>query len=148
MRSSIIIIFLVFFFSCVSLNNTKKIKLKYYEGVIGHKITMNIPEGYKLIKINTGGEGEEHRYWYFDSSLIYLSDASGIVTVNEQSIRKQEGAYYKKIMTDSIILKGVNTSGNYWAEVKYKGLLYGYSNVPPNKKQLYDSAIQSVKYKY
>lgn len=140
--------FLMFFLSCVSINKTKKIKLKYYAGVTKHKITMNIPQGYKLIRIGTGGEGEEHRYWYSDSSLIYLSDASGLVSVNEQSIRNQEGASYRKNLSDSILLKGVNNNGNYWVEVKYKGLLYGYSNVPPNKKQLYDSAIQSVKYKY
>ena len=109
---------------------------------------MNIPEGYKLIKINTGGEGTEHRYWYSDSSLIYLSDASGLVSVNDQLIRNQEGAYYRKKSSDSILLKGLNNSGHYWLEVKYNGLLYGYFNVPPNKKQFYDSAIQSVKYKY
>lgn len=78
------------FLFCVLINKTTKIKLKYYEAGITQKIIMNIFGGYKLIRIGTGGEGEEYQYWYPDSSMIYLSDASGLRSVNDQSVRNQE----------------------------------------------------------
>jgi hypothetical protein len=139
---------MTFFLSCVTINKTKNINLKYYVGETRHKITLKIPEGYKLIKIITGGEGEEHRYWYSDSSLIYLSDASSLISINEESVRNQEAADYRKNKSDSFLFKGVNTNGNYWTEIKNKGLLYGYFNVPPYKKHFYDSALKSLKYRF
>ena len=65
MRLSIIIILLLFFGSCVSINKATRINLKY-SGLTKHFIVMKIPKGYKLIKINTGGEGSEYRYLYAD----------------------------------------------------------------------------------
>ena len=47
-----------------------------------------------------------------------------------------------------MLLKGLDDNGNHWTEVKYKGLLYGYFNFTPRKKLLFDSALQSIKYKY
>ena len=78
--------------------------------------------------------------------MIYLSDANGLETVNDNSVRKQKVNYSTKSY-DSILWKGVNSDGNYWMEGKYKELLYGYINVKPEKKILYDNALQSIKYK-
>jgi hypothetical protein len=107
---------------------------------------MWIPKHSKLVKITAGGEGEEYRYQYSDSSLIYLSDLSGSITINEPLIRKQKGVYNKRFEKDSISFDGINEKGTYWKEIKYKGAFYGYSNVPPIKKQYFDDAINSVKH--
>lgn len=147
MRPFNVILLMLFFASCATSIKAKRIKFKYYEGVRSHKVIMQVPNGFRLTKIYTGGEGAEYRYWYSDSSLIYVSDAKGNTTVNERLIRQQDGAYSRKFVSDSIMLKGTDERGNYWQEVKYKGVLYGYSNVPPEKKQLYDNAMLSVKYK-
>lgn len=147
MRPFNLILLILLFSSCTISNKVKRIKFKYYEGTRSHKVIVQVPNGFSLTKISTGGEGEEHRYWYSDSSLIYISDAKGNTTVNDQLIRKQEGAYSRKFLSDSIMLKGTDERGNYWQEVKHKGILYGYSNVPPEKKQIYDDAILSIKYK-
>lgn len=147
MRLFNLTLLILLFASCTTSSKAKRIKFKYYEGERSHKVIVQVPNGFSLTKIYTGGEGEEHRYRYSDSSLIYISDAKGNTTVNEQLIRQQDGAYSRKFLSDSIMLKGTDEKGNYWQEVKYKGILYGYSNVPPEKKQLYDNAMLSVKYK-
>jgi hypothetical protein len=128
------------------MKGMKRVSFKYYSNSQPHKIIMRIPNHSKLVKITAGGEGEEYRYQYSDSSLIYLSDLSSSITINEPLIRKQEGGYNKRFETDSIAFEGVNEKGNYWKEVKYKGAFYGYSNVPQVKKQFFDDAINSVKY--
>lgn len=147
MRPFNLILLILLFASCATSSKAKRIKFKYYEGVRSHEVIVQVPNGFRLTKIYTGGEGKEHRYWYSDSSLIYLSDAKGSTSVNEQLIRQQEGAYSRKFLSDSIMLTGTDEKGNHWQEVKYKGILYGYSNVPPEKKQLYDNAMLSIKYK-
>lgn len=141
------ILLILIFASCSVSSEIKRIKFRYFEGVKSHKVTMQVPNEFNLTKISTGGEGQEHRYWYSDSSLIYISDARGSTTVNERFIRMQDGAYSRRFQTDSIILMGTNENGNYWQEVKYKGIHYGYSNVPPEKKQLYDNAMLSIKFR-
>lgn len=147
MRLFNLILLILLFESCTVSNKVRRVKFRYFEGMKSHTVIMQVPNEFILTKISTGGEGQEHRYWYSDSSLIYISDANGNTTINERLIRLQDGAYSRKFLSDSIILSGTDEKGYYWQEVKYKGVLYGYSNVSPEKKQLYDNAMLSIKYK-
>lgn len=133
------------FASCATMKETGKISFTYYEGSKKQKLVMNIPKGSKLIKITAGGEGEEHRYWYEDSSVIYLSSLGGSTTLNEPLINKQQDNYNKRFMSDTASFAGTDEKGNYWKEIKNGQLLYGYSNVSIGKKALFDEAITSAR---
>jgi hypothetical protein len=106
---------------------------------------MKIPKGSTLVKITAAGEGEEHRYWYRDSSVIYLSTLSGSGTLNESFINSQPVNYNKRFSSDTASFSGIDGKGNYWKEVKRGNLLYGYSNVPFNKQTIFDKAINSTR---
>ena len=144
-RSLILTIPFILVVACSTMKGMRRISFKYYSNSQQQKIVMLVPKHAKLTKIIAGGEGEEYRYKYADSSIIYLSDLNGSITINESLIRKQDGAYNKRFVKDSASFEGVNAMGNYWREIKYKGAFYGYSNVPPTKKQLFDDAISSAK---
>jgi len=133
--------------ACSTMKGMERVRFKYHIVSQDEVIVIYIPTHAKLIKIAAGGEGQEYQYQYPDSSIIYLSDLAGSKTVNEYLIRKQEGAYDKRFNQDSVSFEGINEIGNYWKEVKYKGIFYGYSNVPPTKKRLFDDAISSAKSK-
>ena len=47
--------------------------------------------------------------------MIYLSDASGLGSVNDQSVCNHKESYGKK-SSDSMLIKGVNNNENYWIE--------------------------------
>ena len=141
----IALIILVCFTSCATMKETNKISFVYYDGSKKQKIIMNIPKGSKLIKITAGGEGEEHRYWYGDSSVIYLSSLRGSATLNELLINRQQDNYNKRFMSDTASFAGTDEKGNYWKEVKNRSLFYGYSNVPINKKIIFDEVITSTR---
>lgn len=146
MRLFILIVLGLFFASCSTINKTSRVTFKYYNKG-SHKLIMKVPSEFNFIKISTGGEGEEHRYWYKDSALIYVSDAKGNTSFNESLIRIQDGAYTRKFLSDSIILKGIDGKGNYWQELKYKGIILGYFNISADKKALYDSVFLSIRYR-
>lgn len=133
------------FASCTVMRGASKISFTYYKGSKKQKLIMNIPEGSKLIKITAGGEGEEHRYWYEDSSVIYLSSLTGSATLNEPLINKQKDNYNKWFMSDTAVLAGTDEKGNYWKEIKNGLLLFGYSNVHIGKKAIFDAAISSAR---
>ena len=131
------------FLSCVSLKEGR-VSFKYYENFEKKKITLNIPPGGKLIRILAGGEGEEHRYWFSDSSVIYISSLSGSATLNDSLIRRS-GHYDTFFLSDTGSFAGVDDKGNFWEEVKRNKLVYGYSNVPSSKKSTFEKALISVK---
>lgn len=144
------ILTLVFYsVSCGSIKNTiTTIKLRYNEGPTEYFIQMDIPGKFNLIKIGTGGEGKEYQYWYTDSSMIYISDADGISTVNDSIVRIKKNRNYTQNRNDSIFVTGLAANGKYWLEREFKGLRYGYFNVSSNKKQLYDNAVKSLDYRH
>src|SRR5690606_23425848 len=122
-----------------TMKETKKITFDYHDANSEkQKIIMNIPRGSKLIRITSGGEGVEHRYWYSDSSVIYLSSISGNATLNELLINKQQESYNKRFMSDTVSFSGIDEKGKYWREVKHGNIFYGYANVHPEEKNVFD----------
>lgn len=76
--------------------------------------------------------------------MIYLSDASGLGSVNDQSVCNHKESYGKK-SSDSMLIKGVNNNENYWIEnIKDCCVV----TLMLNQKLLFDSALNSMKYKY
>lgn len=141
----IALIILGCFTSCEVMKEANKINFIYYNGTQKQRIIMNIPKGSKIIKITAGGEGEEHRYWYKDSSVIYLSSLTGSGTLNELLLNRQQDNYNKRFMSDTASFAGIDEKGNYWKEVKNGSLRYGYLNVPTDKKAIFDDAITSLR---
>jgi len=45
---------------------------------------------------------------------------------------------------DSLTISGQDSRGRYWKVVKNKYAIYVYSKVPPEKKQIFDSALSSA----
>jgi|694.fasta_scaffold103699_2 hypothetical protein len=107
---------------------------------------MSVPYSEKVLKINAGGEGYEYRYTYPDSSLIYITSILGVGTVNDTFIKQRIDYYNKKIFSDSILMSGTTGNGNYWKEIKYYGVYYGYSNVSLERKRLYDSLFNFIRH--
>lgn len=148
MRDKIVIIItLVFVLSCGSLKHSKKVNFSFHDGLKRGQIVLRIPENYSLTKFQTGGEGEEYRFTYQDSSQIYISDATGLTTLNDSFIRKSKEDVAKQFLTDSISFSGVNENGNYWLEKKIRNLKFGYFNVLPQKKEVFDKALSPIKIK-
>lgn len=146
MRISFILISILFFpfFFCASSKEVQKVSFKYYERSREKKIVLNIPQGGKLIKILAGGEGEEHRYWYSDSAVIYISTLSGSETLNGPLIRKTDN-YDKFFFSDSACFTGVDGKGNFWKEIRKDKIVYGYANVPISKKPVFEKALSLFK---
>ena len=147
MRKTIIYI-LITYASISACMSEKRVTFIHYE-LIDYKqervkYYFKVPKGYQFRGIKADAEaGSEQQYWYTDSSVIYVTDFGG--TINEANIRNQENAYGKRLVSDSISLNGTDSKGNHWKEIKYKGVLYGYSNVPKDKMQIFEKAIASVK---
>lgn len=105
---------------------------------------MRIPDERKFIRITAGGEGEEYRYLYKDSSIIYITSIQGAGTINEAEIIQDPTLYNKRFFSDTLTIQGMSNNGNFWREVKCFNVFYGYSNVPSIKKALFDSVINSA----
>lgn len=132
---------------CTTVQNAQRIKFKYSVGGNGRIVKMNIPKFSNFYKITAGGEGEEHRYIYADSSMIYIASMQGTGTVNQPLIDQDQTFYNKRFSADTAIMEGIDKNGNYWKEIKYYDVFYGYSNVPLTQKSLFDKALSSVKIK-
>jgi hypothetical protein len=143
MQSIIIATVTLFFMSCYSLNKIKRISFKFYEGSSMRNAKLKIPKWISIKKLKADAEnGTENQYWYADSSVFYITNKNG--TLNYSLIRKQDGSYSKQFMSDSVSLAGVDEKGYCWREIKYRGLFYGYTNVPLTRKIFFDDALGSI----
>lgn len=129
--------------ACAVIKQTDKASFVYHIGTHKQKVVMNIPKGARMVKITAGGEGEERRYWYADSSVIYISSLTGSATLNTLSINSDQRDYNRNFVADTASFAGMDEKGNCWREVKKGYLRYGYANVPIQKKEIYDLAITS-----
>jgi hypothetical protein len=77
----LIILVAVLTFGCSSLKEVQRVKFNYSINGKSNFITTNIPKSAKLVKVTAGGEGEEHRYTYTDSSVLYITSLSGSATL-------------------------------------------------------------------
>ena len=135
-----------FLSSCQSSN---KLRTVHFDSDAGKNVLnakLKIPAWTSIKKIKADAEsGKEDQYLYADSSIFYITNKQG--TPNYSLIRGQEAAYSKQFMSDSLSLTGIDEKGNYWREIKYLNLFYGYKNVPLNKKQAFDEALSTIKIK-
>jgi hypothetical protein len=130
--------------SCQSSNKLRTVHFNSDAGKSLLNAKLKIPAWASIKKIKADAEsGKENQYLYPDSSVFYITNKQG--TPNYSLIRSQENAYSKQFMSDSLSLTGIDEKGNYWREIKYLNLFYGYKNVPLNKKQLFDEALRTLK---
>ncbi len=139
MRISILSIILVIV-GCGSIHTIIKFQKK---GLM--KLKMKIPEDY-IFEGLQGDQEVEHRYWYPDSSVIYITSFEN--TLNYEDIREQ-GTYYNRFKSyhnnDTLTLRGISSNGLYWQDKLLKnGVTIGYSKVPKNDLQDFISAIESI----
>jgi hypothetical protein len=141
----LVILIALLTFGCSSLKEVQRVKFNYSVHGKQNFITMNIPKSAKLVKLTAGGEGEEHRYTYTDSSVLYITSLSGSATLNETLINSSVDSYNKRFNADTASFSGIDKKGLCWKEIKYYNLFYGYSRVPPDKKMVFEKALSSVK---
>jgi hypothetical protein len=141
----LMLISVVFIFGCSTMKEMQRVKFIYYGDGKKNVLSINIPKGARLIKVTAGGEGEEHRYLYSDSSVIYITSLSGAATLNAPLISSSTVDYNKRFNADTASFTGIDKNGLYWKEVKRYHLFYGYVKVSDTKKELFDKALNSAK---
>lgn len=140
--------------SCMAQKGFKSIKLINYEHKAKKekkaKYLMDVPKkGIKDEFIVSGSHETEHRVVYQDSSIIYLTNDEAGSALNYKNIEKVSSDKQQtgKLFVDTLSLEGQNEDGQYWKEVKLDEINVGYVNVPPDKKQLYDQALSTIRRK-
>lgn len=136
-------ILLLLCFITISCTTTKTVSYRIGKSPIKYKL--EIPKGYIFEGI-AGDHEFEKRYWYPDSSVIYITTFSN--TLNYDEIRSQ-GTYYQRFQAihsnDTLTLAGQDSTGMFWKDKKLKYITVGYSNVPLSGKAVFDKAIDSAR---
>lgn len=135
----IYIVITFFIFSCNS-----PYKMIKFRGKNKEVLKLNIPKNYIFEGLQAGRK-LEHRYWYTDSIVLYVTTFEN--TLNYNQIRA-EGKYYERFEAlrsgDTIILSGYNSKSLYWKDKLLKnGITIGYKNVPVKKLNKFDSLVNS-----
>lgn len=140
MRRFYYILFAVFLLGCKGMYRNVKYQFNKTE-----EIKIRIPKNYVFEGLQ-GDHELEHRYWYPDSSVIYITTFAN--TMNYEEIRRQN-TYYNRInalnSNDTLTLKGININGLYWKDILLKsGITIGYSRIPRNRIEEFEKAILSI----
>lgn len=140
MRVVYCILITIFLSGCNSLY-----KIVDYEFNETERIKIGVPKNFVFEGLQ-GNHELEHRYWYSDSSVIYITTFEN--TVNYEEIRKQD-TYYKRFNAfhskDTLTVCGVKDE-LYWKDKLLEtGITIGYSRVPKNKLEEFENVILSIK---
>lgn len=119
-----------------------------YEYGTSKELVMKIPGNFVFQGIQ-GDHELEHRYWYSDSSVIYVTIFDN--TMNYDEIRKQ-GTYYNRFnaiqASDTLTLTGTTQNNLHWQDkLLENGITIGYSKVPDKRLVEFNNALRSVKIK-
>lgn len=122
-----------------------KIKCRFHDS---NRVILNVPTGYSF-EGASGNHEREYRYWYSDSSVIYITTFEN--TLNYDNINAHH-LYYDRFQAfhknDSLTLSGTNENNCYWIDkLLPSGISIGYSNVPTNKVELFNNIIDNARIK-
>lgn len=141
--------------SCVSYREYKQVKFQAYESTLEEQskvvYKMLIPKDYVEHR-KLYGHGNEERFYYHDSIILYLSNDEGTNSLNYENIHKggfsEEKFFFladEKEGLTKLILEGEDNKGFFWKEFVANDITIGYINVPESRKKEFDSAIRSIK---
>ena len=136
--------FLVLIFplnSCIT-KNVNKFELNRLGTISEFKI--GAPEGFEMLKYTDDHGYQEHHYKYSDGSILYITDDidSGS-DFNEYKAEEYGDHIFLSItISDSIDIGGMHEK-KYWREIKKDGVIFGYLNVPFDKKNMFDDVVEN-----
>lgn len=158
---SILLIVISFYVYLVSVN------FEYYDEIKHKRVTytINIPGGYFKNLIYFDGTGTNERedvYYYNDSSLIYICNTSyfqnyeNILLLND-SVSKLR-LLNRKLLFDiqdllldslpqTLSISSIDKDSLYWRDYMVENISCGYKNVKPERKAIYDTAIETFQLK-
>ena len=143
----------LFLIAIVGCSETKTISYKRI-GENGRKLYyyVKIPKGYIAKRFFVGRAAEYEGGVFFiypDSAMIFISDNVRPGAFYPDAYRKYgKGINLIFLIRDTITISGVDDSGRYWEDRKFKPILYGYRKVPTNKKEQFDKILDGVKSSY
>jgi hypothetical protein len=108
------------------------------------KYKMLLPKGYKYIPIDYQ-HARGKVFLYLDSSSLFFTNDTKTGMIYPEKFKKYGSDVGMKFLTnDTLVLNGTDDKGRYWEERKMKNIVYGYVKVPPDKKEIFDEALNSI----
>ena len=137
---------LVLIFLSSSCSTTKTVSFKTHNNKGRTFIySLQLPKGYILTKLSFENENVD-TYTYGDSSKLFFSDNLAPSAFYKDAITK----YGKDInliflSKDTITISGQDDLGTYWKTCKQYNVVYGYVQVVLDKRNQFDSILNSFK---
>lgn len=100
-------------------------------------------------EILTGDYHTEYCVLYPDSSIIYITndESRGSALNFKNRVSSGLDLYRKEHLMDTLSNTLLQNDGRYWSETVLGEIVVGYLNVPPNKKELYDKSLKTIRQK-
>ena len=136
--------FLFYLFSC---KNNLILTNYYPQEKKQYKYVFFPPSGYKKVKKKIMNDTYIIMYVYADSTIFYISkDNFNPYHINKENrIKKfKKDVDITSVFIDTIDISGKDSLGNYWRDRKEYSIYWGYKNVPAEKKEIFDRAMDSV----
>lgn len=103
---------------------------------------LDIPKGYNEVCKEYENAAKIYLFTYPDSSILYFTNTLNLTSLNHDIKEEKYGSYtFGHHYNDNFVMDGVQKNGNYWKEIKDPSIYRGYINVPPEKKDLFDSIL-------
>jgi hypothetical protein len=140
--TTILILSILFSFGC---STTKMVSYKTVDNK-GKKFTYKVRIPKRFTTKETDYENERFKMFsYTDSSRFFFSDNIAPSSFYPDAYKKYgKDINLKFLSVDTITINGIDNKGNLWKERKAGIIVYGYSQVPPEKEAVFDRILDNV----
>ena len=140
---------LVLIFLSSSCSTTKTVSFKTHNNKGQTFIySLQLPKGYILTKLSFENENID-RYTYGDSSRLFFSDNLAPSAFYKDTYTKYGKDINLIFLTrDTITISGQDDLRKCWKTCKQYNVVYGYVQVPMDKRNRFDSILNSFKEKH
>lgn len=124
--------------------SNKMVSFKVYADGRTLEYKLLIPKGYKYIPVDYQ-HARGKVFVYPDSSRLYFTNDVKSGMIYPEKFKKYGSDVGMKYLTnDTLVLSGIDDEGRYWEERKTKNVVFGYTKVPPGRKEMFDTLLNQV----
>lgn len=138
----IIVLSIILLASCGLQNVSVTRKFTFYKDNRPSDLKFRVPKGFNDEKVKVGNDAKEQFYVYPDGSILFIG-----LNVHWPTTNEVRNLLPQRDTLTAAMYKGIDSSGLHWKEIYIDGFVVGYSFVPSSKRESFEQAVHSIRFR-
>lgn len=126
--------------SCSLFSGLRKKTFHFHDAGGAHALQLRVPTHYEKERVFTDSAGAKHKeYTYANGARLYFIYTTDTLAVFQPIDFAENIPRYH--LYGGVLYKGLDSTGNFWREIRTDSFRFGYQHVPPAAEAIFDTAV-------